>query len=189
MTRLSRWTVAAAVLPPLVIGLAGITHPPHLTADSALFWRNLHIVFLPLLPLLALGPWLVTRALDRTLSWVVLIFGYVYACFYVSLDVLAGIGAGGLKVEHKDGTGVLFGLASDLGQIGSIAFIAATAVGAFSVVRVARSRAIPGALVALIGSYGYMENHVYWPRGVFSMFAIAAGWALMLVALRRAADA
>lgn len=172
-----------------MIGFAGTTHPDHLTQDAALFWRNLHIVFLPLLPLLALGPWLVTRALNPMLGWLALLLGYVYACFYVSLDVLAGIGAGGLRVEHKDGLGVLFGLASDLGRVGSIAFIAATAVGAAAVIRSAGVLAILGAIVALAGAYGYMEKHVYWPGGVLSMFAVAAGWSLMLLALRRAADA
>ncbi len=178
-----------AVLPPVVVGLAGFTHPDRLTEDASLLWRNLHIMFLPLLPLLALGPWVVTRSVDRTLSLVVAGLGYVYACFYTALDVLAGIGAGGLKREGADGTRVLFDLASDLGQIGSVAFIVATAIAAGCALARAHARALPGAVLALVGAYGYMEEHVYWPGGVLSMFALAAGWAWLVLVLRPATDA
>ncbi|MDT5013864.1 MAG: hypothetical protein QOD39_24, partial [Mycobacterium sp.] len=76
------------MLPPVLIGLIGITHPAHLTFGASGYWRNLHVVLLPLFPLLALGPWLATRAIDRTYAWVALVLGFVYACFYTALDVL-----------------------------------------------------------------------------------------------------
>lgn len=187
--RFSRWTVVAAVLPPLIIGIAGMTHPAHLTQDAALYWRNLHIALLPLIPLLALGPWLVSRAIDRTYAWIALGLGYVYACFYSALDLLAGVGAGALKHAHQGGLNVVFGLATDLGRVGSIAFIAATTVAAVAVIHVAGARAIPGSAFVLTGAFGYWQNHVYWPGGVLSMFALAIGWALLLLSLRPAADA
>ncbi len=173
-----------AVLPPIVVGLAGITHPDRLTQDASLLWRNLHIVFLPLLPLLALGPWVITRSVDRTLGRLVAALGYVYACFYTALDVLAGIGAGGLKNEGADGTRVLFDLARDLGQVGSVAFIIATAIAAGCALARARARALPGAVLVLTGAYGYMEEHVYWPGGVLALFALATGWALLLFVIK-----
>jgi len=180
--------VVAAVLPPVVIGLAGITHPDRLTLDASLFWRNLHVAFLPLLPLLALGPWVIARSVDRKLGLVVASLGYVYACFYTALDLLAGVGAGGLKYENADGIRVLFDHAADLGQVGSIAFIVATAVAAGCAVARARLRAIPGAALVLAGAYGFMQEHVYWPGGVISMFALAAGWALLLLVIKPEAD-
>ena len=185
MPRPTRWTVAATLVPPAVIALIGTTHPPHLTQDAALYWRNLHVVLLPLFPLLALGPWLVTRSIDRTYGRVTLVLGFVFACFYTALDVLAGIGAGGLKHEHQDGLGVLFSLASNLGQVGSIAYIGATALAAGCVLRLSGWRGAPGAALALVGAYGFMEEHVYWPGGVLSMAAITAGWALLLRSLDR----
>jgi len=112
------------------------------------------------------------------------VLGYVYACFYTALDVLAGIGAGGLKRANADGVRVLFDLAADLGQVGSVAFIVATAVAAGCALSVARLRAIPGAALAFAGAYGYMQEHVYWPAGVLSMFALAAGWTLMLLVIK-----
>ncbi|MDX6275949.1 MAG: hypothetical protein QOJ72_77 [Nocardioidaceae bacterium] len=174
------------MLPPVLIGLIGITHPAHLTFGASGYWRNLHVVLMPLFPLLALGPWLATRAIDRTYAWVALVLGFVYACFYTALDVLAGIGAGSLKHAHETGTGVLFGQASDLGHIGSVALIGANALAAGCVLRIAGARAAPGTALTIGGAYGFMENHVYWPGGVLSMFAIAAGWSLLLLALRPA---
>ena len=177
----------AAVAPPIIVGLVGTTHPDHLTQDASLYWRNLHIVFLPLLPLLALGPWVIATSVDRKLGHLAAVLGYVYACFYTALDLLAGVGAGGLKAEGANGVRVLFDLAADLGQIGSLAFILATAVAAGCALSVARARALPGGALAFVGAYGYMQEHVYWPAGVLSMFALAAGWALLLLVVRPAA--
>ncbi len=81
---------------------------------------------------------------------------------------------------------MLFDLAADLGQVGSIAFI--TAVAAGCAVARARLRAIPGAALVLAGAYGLMQEHVYWPGGVISMFALAAGWALLLLVIKPEAD-
>jgi hypothetical protein len=179
-------TWLAVLVPPIVIGLVGLTHPAHLTQDASARWRDLHIVLLPLFPLLAVGPWLVARAVDPVYGRVVLVLGYVYACLYSALDILAGIAAGALKHDREGGLGTVFGYAADLGQIGSIAFIGATAAAAGCVLRVAGPRVLPGAVVALVGAYGFMENHVYPPWGVLSMVAIATGWIWMLGASRHA---
>lgn len=180
MPRLERWTAALAITPPVLIGLVGLTHPAHLTFDDSLWWRNLHVVLLPLFPLLALGPWLVARSIDRRFGWIALGLGFVYACFYTALDVLAGIGAGGLKHEREGGLGVLFGLASDLGQVGSIALIGAVAAACGCVLRVAGLRALPGTVLLIGGAWGFWQEHVYWPGGVLSMLALAVGWAALL---------
>lgn len=184
MSRITLKTLIAVVLPPTVIAVLGIAHPQHLTQDVSLFWRNLHVVLLPLFPLLALGPWLVAKSIDTRFGRVTLVLGFVYAAFYTGLDVLAGIGAGGLKHEHKDGLGVVFGLAGSLGEVGSIAFIGATATAAGCVVRVTGRTALPGTALVLAGAFGFMQDHIYWPGGVLSMFALALGWALLLGALR-----
>jgi hypothetical protein len=186
MGHISRRTAVAVLLPPLVIGLVGTTHPPHLTQDASAYWRDLHIVLLPLFPLLAVGPWLVARSVDPLYGRITLVLGYVYACFYSALDILAGIAAGALKNDREGGLATVFRYAGDLGEIGSIAYIGATAAAAGCLLRIAGHRVLVGAVVALGGAFGFMENHVYWPGGVLSMAAIAGGWALMLVAARQA---
>jgi hypothetical protein len=178
-------TTVAVLAPPIVIGLVGLTHPAHLTQDASAWWRDLHIVLLPLFPLLAVGPWLVARAVEPVYGRITLVLGYVFACFYSALDILAGIAAGALKNDREGGLGTVFGYASDLGQIGSIAFIGATAAAAGCLLRVAGPWVLPGAVLALVGAYGFMENHVYPPWGVLSMLAIAVGWAWMLRAAAR----
>lgn len=178
-------TLLAVLVPPVLIGLVGLTHPAHLTQSASGYWRDLHIVLLPMFPLLAVGPWLVARSIEPIYGRITLVLGYVFACFYSALDILAGIAAGALKYDREGGLGTVFGYASDLGQIGSIAYIGATAAAAGCVLRVAGPRVLPGALVALVGTYGFMENHVYPPWGVLSMLAIAAGWAWMLTILGR----
>lgn len=173
-------TTVAVLAPPVVIGLVGLTHPAHLTQDASAWWRDLHIVLLPLFPLLAVGPWLVARSIEPVYGRITLVLGYVYACFYSALDILAGIAAGALKHDREGGLRTVFGYASDLGQIGSIAFIGATAAAAGCLVRVAGLKVLPGAVLALLGAYGFMQEHVYPPWGVLSMAAIALGWAWML---------
>lgn len=179
-------TWLAVLGPPVVIALVGLAHPAHLTQDASARWRDLHIVLLPLFPLLAVGPWLVARAIEPVYGRITLVLGYVYACFYSALDILAGIAAGALKHDREGGLGTVFGYAHDLGQIGSIAYIGATAAAAGCVLRIAGVRALPGAVVSLAGAYGFMENHVYPPWGVISMLAVAAGWAWMLTTAGRA---
>ncbi len=186
MPLLTRRIVLALLVPPILIGLAGTTHPPHLTQDASAHWRDMHIVLLPLFPLLAVGPWLVARAVDPVYGRITLLLGYVYACFYSALDILAGIAAGALKHDREGGLGTVFGYAGDLGGIGSVAYVGATAAAAGCLLRVAGPRVLPGALVAIVGSIGFLIEHVYWPRGVLSMAAIAVGWGLMLVASRTA---
>lgn len=189
MAHLGTRTVIATVAPPLLIALVGLTHPARLTQDASAHWRDMHIVLLPLFPLLAVGPWLIARSIEPIYGRITLVLGYVFACFYSALDVLAGIAAGSLKYDRQGGLGSVFRYASDLGQIGSIAFIGATAAAGGCVLRVAGPKALPGALVAIGGAYAFMQNHVYPPWGVLSMVAIAVGWTWMLVVLRRVTPA
>lgn len=185
--RASRLLLPIAVaLPPLILAAVGVTHPMHLTASSAEYWRNLHIAILPVFPLLGFAPWLVVRGNSALLSWIVGILGFIYAAFYTALDVLAGIGAGGLKLDDMGmATGTLYGLGDSLGFVGSVALIAAGAIAAvFAVVRVG-IRAIPGGVLVIVGAYLFLLDHIYFPVGVIGQLCLAAGWLLMLAALRR----
>jgi hypothetical protein len=181
----------AVALPPLVLAAIGVTHPQHLTMASALYWRNLHIVTLPIFPLLGFSPWLIVRFRHNlALSWAAGILGFVFAVFYTGLDVLAGIGAGGLKLDSMGmATTTVFGLGNSLGAIGAIALIcAALLAGVVSIVS-AGWRAIPGALLVLVGSIFLWRDHIYFPIGVLGQLFLALGWVALVAALRRSLNA
>lgn len=181
--------VLAVSLPPLLIAVVALTHPDHLTTESAHHWQVMHTVLLPLFPLLGLGPWLVARAVTPPGAVVVGVLAYAYACFYTSLDVLAGIAGGAIKDAAAGGLGIIFPVAGDLGDIGSIAYIAATALGTGAALRVTGwLRGVPSAALTVIGSFIFWQEHVYRPWGVFSMVMLAAGWGWMALMVTAEAD-
>ena len=166
-------------LPGVVLGTAGIFHPAHLTPDTAETWRNIHIVALPLFPLLALGPWLLARQADPVAGWVGLVLGYTYAMFYTGLDLLAGAGAGALKLVGSEDLGTIFDLAGGLADVGVWAHLAGAVLAAAMVLRQAGWRAAPGVVLVVVASVSFLDSHIYWPRGVVTMYLLAAGWAAL----------
>ena len=186
-----RWLIYPAVaVPPLILAAVGVSHPMDLTAQSAEYWRNLHIGILPIFPLLGFAPWLVVRGRDATLSWVVGVLGFLYAAFYTGLDVLAGIGAGGLKLDDMgQATGTVFGLGRVLGQVGSYTFIAAVVLAAGAGIVLGRLAALPGAVLVILGSVLFWDDHIYFPVGVVGQLCLGVGWVVLIVAIRgRAAE-
>lgn len=184
MRRRAVFLYLAVGVPPLALAAIGVTHPLHLTASAAEYWRNLHVVTLVLFPLLGFAPWLVVRGWMPLLTWIVGVLGFVYATFYTALDVLAGIGAGGLKLDHLgSATGVLFGLANHLGAIGSYALIIACAVAGVYAVSRARLAALPGAILVVLGAVLFLERHIFFPAGVIGQLCLAVGWCALVFAL------
>src|SRR5687768_8313547 len=95
-------TLVTACAPPALIGALGMAHPSRLTAHNAELWQAIHIALLPLFPLLALGPWIVARAVHPALARVVAVFGFIYAICYTALDILSGMAAGALRQEQHE---------------------------------------------------------------------------------------
>lgn len=181
--RTSRAAAVAAVgLPPLLLAGIGLTHPARLDGTSAAYWRDLHIGLLPLFPLLGLGPWLVTRRVQSGSARVVALLAYVYAAAYTALDVLAGIGAGALQAAGRgEGTSTLFAWGNTLAEYGVWSYLAASVLAAVAAVRRSGRAAAPGALLALVGAWYFLGNHIYWPRGVLAMLALAGGWTAVML--------
>ncbi|HEY2221527.1 hypothetical protein [Actinomycetospora sp.] len=176
----------AAAVPPLLLAGLGSTHPTMLTAESAPWWRDLHVIGLVLFPLLALGPWAVVRGRGRALEAVVVVLGLVYACFYSALDVLAGIGAGQETVAVGPGPWVsaLFAMADRLGMPGAQAYLATAVIGGVTAVVVARGlgarvAAVVGAVLVVGGAWSFLTSHIYPPVGVATMVVLAVGWATL----------
>ena len=189
MTARTIFSYVAVALPPLVLAAVGVTHPMHLTAASAEYWRNLHIAILPVFPLLGFAPWLVIRGYDAFLSWLVGILGFVYAAFYTALDVLAGIGAGGLKLDNMGmATGTLYGLGDNLGFIGSVALIAACAITGLAMYRRWGLLTVPGSAVVVVGTFLFLKDHIYFPVGVIGQLCITLGWCAVLFAISRSTE-
>jgi uncharacterized membrane protein YGL010W len=186
LRRLGLYTAVA--LPPLALAIIGVTHPQHLTMASALYWRNLHIITLPIFPLLGFAPWLIVRFRQNlVLSWASGILGFIFAVFYTGLDVLAGIGAGGLKLDSMGmATSTVFGLGDSLGRIGAIALIVAVLLAGIVSILSAGGWAIPGSASVLAGSILLWRNHIFYPFGVLGQVLLAAGWVALVLALRRA---
>jgi hypothetical protein len=169
--------------PPLLLAGVGLAHPMHLTADSARNWRDLHVLLLPIFPLLGLAPWLVLRREGAALGAVAAVLGYVYAAFYTALDVLAGIGAGSLELAGLDGgRSVLFAQADSLVRYGVWAYLAAAVLAAVVVLRRAGVAALPGSVLIIGGAWSFLDSHIFWPRGVLTMLALAVGWAALAMA-------
>lgn len=178
-----------AGLPGLLLALIGLTHPMYLTSDTAMGWRTLHIVTLPLFPLLGIAPWWIARQHSRWLGVVCAVLGYVFAAGYTALDVLAGIGAGGLQLDNGgSGKQVLYDLADALALPGCIALLVASTLAAGSVLIGAASMrlrllAALGALLVVLAAYSFLTSHIYWPRGGLTMLGFAAGWTLLVLVL------
>jgi hypothetical protein len=177
--------VAWAAGPPLALALAGLFHPYDLSASTAAQWRVLHLVLLPLFPLLAVGPWLLARQQGRTVGRVVAALGYTYVCCYTALDVLAGIAAGALQLRGlSDGVGVAFEQANVVVRWGVVAYLVASVLAAAAVARTAGARALPGCAMVTAAAYSFMSSHVFWPRGVLTMLVAALGWTALAVVAR-----
>lgn len=179
---------------PLSLAVAGSFHPSPLSADSAEQWRVLHLVMLPLFPLLGVTIWVLVRqvrgGLDGALAWGARVLGYVYASFYTSLDVLAGI-ANGAVVQYGADTGadvdgvksVVFGEGNDVALVGNWAMLGACVLVGMVYVRRVGWVSLPGTAVLLVSSWSFFDSHVYPWRGVLTMLGFGLGALLLALPL------
>lgn len=175
------WVLTAAVAPPLLLAGLGLLHPHELDDGTAARWTGLHLVLLPVFPLLALAPWLVARRGSRVAGGAALLLGFVFAVFYTALDLLAGVATGVLQqAGETGGIRALFRTGNALSLVGVYAYLGATVLAAGVALRRARLSAVPGAVVVVLAAVSFLGSHVYWPAGVVTMLALAVGWGLLL---------
>lgn len=187
--------VALAAAPALVLAPAGLTHPHSLTPATADRWTALHVLLLPVFPLLGAVHWLLLRGLGDPLARVARLAAFTYAVFYGGLDSVAGIAAGTLVQGGAvpDGPGAspfvrqLFTAGNQLGDVGARAFLVACVATSVVLLRRAgrrglRGPALPGAVLLVGGAVPFLDSHIYWPRGVLALLAIALGAALLAAA-------
>ena len=191
--------MALLLVGPVALAIVGSTHPANLTTASAGWWHAVHLVMLPLFPLLAMNVWVLLRGiwsgLDGALALGARVLAFVFAAFYTALDVLAGIGTGALVLENtasgmdvEGPMSVLFREGNQLAGIGALAMLGASALVAVVFVRRYGWVALPGALVLLASSVSFLDSHVYPVRGVLTMLGLGAGAVLLaLPAMRTSA--
>ena len=174
---------------PVLLAIAGLGHPGGLSAATADRWVHLHIVLLPIFPLLALGFVVLLRGRPGPdLAGVATVVAWagaaVYAVGYTGLDAVAGIAAGTVAEQDGDPAELrglvlaLYDVANLLGRIGVYAFLLAVLAGTVALGVRHGPRVLAGSIVLLGAGYSFIDSHIFWPRGVLTMLAMAAGFAL-----------
>jgi hypothetical protein len=193
-------TIAVVTTPPLLLAVAGLFHPHLLLGSTAGRWATLHIMLLPIFPLLTAGilvplwtrPGRDLAGFATVLAWV---GAFVYATFYTGLDAVAGIAAGTEGRHSMAGADLgplvfpLFHIGDRLGYVGSYALaiaIVATSVAVFSR---HGPRTLPGSVILFAASLSFLDSHIFWPRGVFTMLGFALGFGLLAWAVTTGARA
>ena len=167
-------------LPGVVLAVAGLFHPHHLTFDTSQRWYALHVPGLLVFPLVGLALAELVRGRGDAVAWLVRLAAYGYATFYTALDVISGIAAG--YVTHELGPGVprpaevrlLFRIGTPLGEVGSVCLVVCCAL--LTVDLLVRRRAWP-ALLLVPGALLVHADHIFAPRGVAGMVLIGVGTA------------
>ncbi|NUT26150.1 MAG: hypothetical protein HOV84_09565 [Streptomyces sp.] len=179
---------------PLLLATAGLMHPRHLTASTAGHWAGLHIVLLPVFPLLVLGlvvplwgrPRRDAEGVLTVLAWAGCLW---FAAYYSGLDAVAGISAGTV-VDHsvRGAAGPLFAVGDELGRAGVYGLAVASFATCAVLWRRHGVRVLPGAAVLFAACWSFVDSHIFWPKGVFTMLGFAAAFALLTVAAARPAE-
>jgi hypothetical protein len=176
-------------LPGVALAVIGLFHPMDLTPETAARWWQLHVLLLPVFPLLGVPLLVLLRDEGGPVVWIGRIAVYVYAVFYTGLDTLAGIAAG-VAVETEPGGSPtalrLIALGNQLAEVGVWAFLFAAFFTFLLVGAGARWRAFPGSLLLGVGAGTFLDAHIYWPKGTIAVLAIALGCALLAAAKRPA---
>ena len=177
--------VAAVAAAPLVLAGIGLSHPRSLTPDSAPWWTTMHLVLLPLFPLLGVAIWVLLRHDKTAVGWGGRVAAITYAAFYGGLDAVSGIAAGTVVQAGADPKSELvtslFAAGRPLGMIGAYALFVAVVLVLASAWRsgVRGWLFFAAAGLALLSVYLFTVGHVYWPRGVVAMLGLAAAFAVL----------
>ncbi len=180
-------------LVPLALAAIGLTHPNPLTAENAPWWTTMHVILVPLFPLLGVVVWMLLRTDRSALGWGGRVAALVYVVFYGVLDAVSGIAAGtvvqaGVATDSPV-LSALYAMGSHFRIVGSYAFfVAVILVLASAWIAGRRGVLFYVAAVALVASgYLYTTAHIYFPKGTVTMIGFAVGFALLeLIRARKA---
>lgn len=184
--RLAKLIEAVGVaLPCLVLATFGLTHPHDLTPATAHHWYRMHLLLIPVFPLLSVCLWWLLRDMSCPLAWLARVLGFVYLTFYGALDVLAGVGNGLVLMRPTRDPALVrqfFAQGNALAEIGVWAFLVACLLTVFLLYRRSGVQTLPGGVLLLVAAISFLSSHIYFPRGVLSMLVMALGFALLSLA-------
>jgi hypothetical protein len=165
-------------LPGLVLAGIGLTHPHHLDASTAQWWRDMHIILAAVFPLLGAAQWVLLEDSPKLVRYPARLATFSYVVFYGALDALAGIGGGAMTLNNaREAAEPLFKIGNELGTVGAWSFFAASIAISVCALLKHKLKAIPGAAFLLTGSFLFLDSHIYWPKGVIACTCIAIGMA------------
>lgn len=179
---------AAFAAPGLLLAGFGAVHPAQLDAATAGWWATLHVILLPVFPLLAVAQWFLLASAPPWLRWPGRLAAFGFAAFYGGLDSVAGIAAGTVVQAQNGATpvvGAVFAIGDLLGYVGSACFLLASATIVVAAAARAGWRAAPGSVLLLLAGVSFLDSHIFWPRGVFTMVGAAAGMCWLAVLRER----
>lgn len=181
----TRWLRAVLVaIPALILAGFGAAHPAPLDASNAGWWTTLHVLLLPVFPLLACSQWVLLTRAHPAVRWTGRVAAFGFAAFYGGLDAVAGIAAGTVTATQNavtPVTGAVFTIGDQLGYIGAGCFLVASLLLVAGIASHARWRAAPGAVLLLAASVSFIDSHIFWPRGALTMLAVGAGLFLLAI--------
>lgn len=179
-----RWrTFALLAAPGVLLDVVGATHPSGLNPDTARHWFLMHLAGVLVFPLVGVAlAWLVRGRRDL-LAIGVVVTVYTYATFYTALDVISGIGNGYVTdrlgadaVPRPPSISLAFHIGTMLGDVGAWAlFAGAVLVTIDGIRRHGVGLTVLPAVLLLLGSWFLRAEHIFWPWGVLSCFAIGIG--------------
>jgi len=97
---------AVLAVPPLLLAAAGVAQPSELTVASAHHWLVLHVVLVPVFPLLAVAVWVLLAGDSGVLAWLARGSAFVYAALYGASDAVNGVATGVLVAAAPVGGAV-----------------------------------------------------------------------------------
>ncbi len=183
MNTLTRRVLLAA--PGVSLAVVGATHPPRLTYDSAQHWWVMHLAGTFVFPLVGVALVALVWGRRDPLAWVVYVGSFVYACAYTALDVISGLAAGwvtdrlGPGVERPDEVRYLFEIGGRLGDVGEAGLMFAVAAVSVDAVRRRGVSSLPAAGLLVLGAWGVLVDHIFWPWGALGAGFIGLGTALL----------
>ncbi|HEX7304189.1 hypothetical protein, partial [Lentzea sp.] len=144
------------------------------------WWQNMHIILALVFPLLAAAQWVLLDDSPKYVRYPARAAAFGYAVFYGALDALAGIGGGAMTLANGGRSPAdepLFKIGNQLGHVGAWCFFVASLAIAVCALLKNRLKAIPGAVFLTLGSFLFLDSHIYWPKGVIACTCIAIGLA------------